>query len=48
MLMEDKDIIITRVSSKENHVDPSTKLLSHIMHDVRARSKGIRFFSEWV
>ena len=40
--VEDGDIIMNRVSSEENHVDPFMKPLSREKHDGHARTIGMR------
>ncbi|KAJ9544125.1 hypothetical protein OSB04_023832 [Centaurea solstitialis] len=40
--IEDGDILVSRISSKENLTDPFTKALSKTKHDLHARSIGLR------
>lgn len=48
ILVEERDVIVSRVSSKENRVDPFTKPLSQIKHDGQTRLTGVRFSSQFV
>ncbi|KAJ9552489.1 hypothetical protein OSB04_016534 [Centaurea solstitialis] len=45
-VVEDKDIIISRVGTDGNLADPFTKPLSQTKHDAHTRSIGIRFASD--
>ena len=45
-IVEDRDIIISRVGTDENLADPFTKPLSQTKHDSHTRSIGIRFASD--
>ena len=45
-IVEDRDIIISRVGTDENLADPFTKPLSQTKHDSHTRSIGVRFASD--
>ncbi|KAI3510570.1 hypothetical protein L1887_17672 [Cichorium endivia] len=47
-LVEEGDIMISRVTSEDNLADPFTKPLSQAKHDSHTRSMGIRFANELV
>ena len=47
-VVENRDIIISRVSTNGNLADPFTKPLSQTKHDAHTRSIGIRFASDLV
>lgn len=40
--VEDRDIVINRISFEENHIDPFTKSLSREKHDDQAKTIGMR------
>ena len=40
--VEDGDILVSRISSEENPVDPFTKALSKTKHELHVRSIGLR------
>lgn len=46
--VKDGNIVINRVSSEENTLDPFTKLFSRINHDCHNRSIGIRIADDMV